>query len=142
MTGARAEIKPWLTPYRARRPNAPLNRAFLEDAAALGLNPRATASPGRASTDFGDVSQAMPGIHVYFGIARGVVPAHSVAFRDAAATPYALEQMLRVAEAMARVGYRFLRDTAFRSEVRRAFGPARRAAPAASPGGRAGGHFA
>lgn len=127
MTGTKVAVKPWLEPYKTRRPNQFLNDAFLDEAEQLGLNPVRNISTGRASTDFGDVSHAMPGVHIYFGIAQKVIAAHSVDFCQAAATPYALKQMLLAAEAMARVGYRYLADIEFRAKVNQAFKAANKA---------------
>lgn len=73
---------------------------------------------GRASTDFGDVSQVVPGTHVYFGISQKRIPLHSAKFAKAASTKYALQQMLKAAEAMAWVGYRFFNDEKFRRKVK------------------------
>lgn len=121
MTGTRLEVGETDTPYRARRLNRPLNDAYLEYAAALGLNPVIPKVPGRGSTDFGDVSRAIPGAHVYFGIARRKIPAHSVAMRDAAKSAFGLERMLLAAEALAHIGYRFFTEPEFRKNVARDF---------------------
>ncbi|MDY7009267.1 MAG: M20 family metallopeptidase [Planctomycetota bacterium] len=117
MTGTKAKISPGLEPYRGRRPNKPFNEAFIESAEAAGLNPVIPEQSGRGSSDFGDVSCVVPGSHVYFGIAGREIPAHSVAFRKAAGSAYGLKQMLRTAEAMAQVGYRYFSDDAFRKSV-------------------------
>ena len=89
----------------------------MEAAEAVGLNPVIPDKPGRGSSDFGDVSCVVPGAHFYFGIARRVIAAHSIAFCKAAGSDYGLRQMLRAAEAMARVGYRYMTDDAFRKSV-------------------------
>lgn len=117
MTGTRETMMENELPYRARRPNQPLNEAYVAEAKALGMRPRTPKRPGRGSSDFGDVSQLVPGAHVYFGIARGELPGHSVAFTRAAGTPYARAQMLRAAEALARVGWRYCTEPAFRQAV-------------------------
>jgi amidohydrolase len=121
MTGTRFEISPPRDPYRAGKPNGPLNAAWLDAAGAAGLRPIRAASLCRASTDFSDVQQVVPGSHVYFAISRRGVPIHSTAFRQAAQSSYGLRQTLQAAEAMSRVGYRFLTDAGFRREVRAAF---------------------
>lgn len=118
MTGTKAEIKLSKEAYKAGRPNTPLNMEFFEAAKKLGMNPVIPSKSGRASTDFGDVSRVVPGTHVYFGISREKIPLHSAKFAKAAAGKYALAQMLKAAEAMARVGYRFFTDKKFRREVK------------------------
>ncbi len=117
MTDTELEINPWLEPYRARWPNKPLNEAFIDAAGRAGLKPVVPNQPGRGSTDFGDVSQVVPGVHVYFGIAKKEIPGHSIAFLKAAGSAYGRKQMLRTAEAMAKVGYRYFTDAAFRKSV-------------------------
>jgi hypothetical protein len=51
----------------------------------------------------GNVSQILPSIHPYIGIAAEGTPGHSTAFRDAAATPQAHENALFAAKALALV---------------------------------------
>lgn len=121
MTGTRTEIQESDCPYQARKPNRALNDAFMQYAAAAGLNPITPERPGRASSDFGNVSRLAPGAHVYFGIARQTIAGHSTEMRAAAGSAYGLEQMLRAAAAMAATGRRFFADAAFRKEVARDF---------------------
>ncbi len=117
MTGTKPKISPALEPYKSRRPNKPLNEAFVEAAETVGLNPVIPDRSGRGSTDFGDVSHVAPGVHVYFGISKREIAGHSIALRKAAGSAYGLKQMLRTAEAMAQVGYRYFADDAFRKSV-------------------------
>ncbi len=121
MTDTEAIVEPMLEPYKARWPNATLNRLYVEAAGELGLHPQMPEHPGRGSSDFGDVSQKAPGAHVYFGIASTSIPGHSSVFSEAARTPYALDQMLKAAEAMARVGYAYLTDRETRREAKQNF---------------------
>jgi metal-dependent amidase/aminoacylase/carboxypeptidase family protein len=73
---------------------------------------------GRASSDFGDVSQLIPGTHVYFGISpKEKPPLHSAKFTEAAKSDYALDAMLKTSKAMAQIGYRFFTDPEFRKEI-------------------------
>lgn len=75
-----------------------------------------------ASTDFGNVTYALPALHPSFGIPT--VPNggnHTVAFTEAAATVAAHRATLNVAKALAATGVRVLDDTDFRAEVRKSF---------------------
>lgn len=121
MTGARAELEFSDVAYRSCRPNRFFNEAFIDYAGKLGLKPVIPKHPDRGSLDFGNVSRLVPGAHVYFGIAKREIAAHSVAFRQAAASEYALRQMLGAAEALANIGYRFFTDADFRNNVMRDF---------------------
>jgi metal-dependent amidase/aminoacylase/carboxypeptidase family protein len=121
MTGTRAELEFSDVRYQARRPNRFFNEAYVDYAGQLGLKPVVPEHAGRGSSDFGNVSQRVPGAHVYFGIARREIAAHSIAFREAAGGAYALRQMLAAAEALANTGYRFFTDAEFRKNVMRSF---------------------
>ncbi|MHC4914324.1 MAG: M20 family metallopeptidase [Planctomycetota bacterium] len=123
MTDTKVKVNARGTGYKARRPNAVLNEAFVEAATRAGLRPEVPERTGRGSSDFGDVSQVVPGVHVYFDIAgKGkTLPGHSEAFRQAAGTEYAQRQMLRAAEALAMVGWRYMSDAKFRRRVAAGF---------------------
>ncbi len=121
MTDTEAKIEPLMVPYKARWPNATLNRLYIEAVDQLGMKPQQPEHPGRGSSDFGDVSQKSPGSHVYFSISKKTVPVHSAQFAKAAASRYGLDQMLKTAEAMARVGYRYVTEPETRRAARRDF---------------------
>lgn len=126
MTATEATLEPWLTPYKARWPNATLNRVYVEAAKRFGLRPETPEHPGRGSSDFGDVSQQAPGAHVYFGISRKTLAGHSPDFRTAAGSSYGLDQMLKAAQAMAWVGYRYLTEESVRQSAARDFSETQR----------------
>lgn len=65
------------------------------------------------SSDIGNVSQRLPCIHPYLGIAPLGTPGHSVAMREAAAAPAAGQLMLKAAGALARTGADLLTDADF-----------------------------
>lgn len=117
MTDTTAEVVAWGESYRTRIPNAPLNEAWMAAATEAGLDPVIPERPPRASSDFGDVSHQVPGVHVYFGIAENELAGHSPEFCAAAGTDFALDRMLGAAEAMAVVGHRYLTDADFRARV-------------------------
>jgi amidohydrolase len=118
MTGTKVKVAPTELPYKTCWPNAGLNETYVEAAEALGLHPVPVSVPDRASTDFGDVSHAVPGSHFSFSISRHDLAGHSPAFREAAATPFAQDRMLLAAQALARVGWRYLTDAALQARVR------------------------
>ncbi len=121
MTGTRPLIRPLMIPYQGRTPNAVLNQAYWEAASAAGLKMELPATPGRGSSDFGNVSQAIPAIHGYFAISEGRIPGHSAVFAEAAAGELGRSNMLKAAAAMAAVGYGYLVSQAFRAAVRTEF---------------------
>jgi metal-dependent amidase/aminoacylase/carboxypeptidase family protein len=57
------------------------------------------------STDMGNVSQVVPAIHPDLAIVAEGTPSHSLAFRDAAATPRADEVTLLAATLVAQTAY-------------------------------------
>lgn len=117
MTATTATVEPWGERYKPRIPNARLNEAWLEATERAGLAPIVPDGPGRASSDFGDVSQQRPAAHVYFGIADKPTPVHSPDFCDAAGSELGMQRMLLAAEALAAVGHRYVTDADFREQV-------------------------
>jgi len=92
--------------------NRPLGEAFAENARSLGrtMQPRRP-SDTHGSTDMGNVTTVMPGIHPFLSITEGPVPGHSIAFTEAARTPLALETMHLAAKALAMTGLDALTDS-------------------------------
>jgi amidohydrolase len=82
--------------------NRPLAEAFAENARSLErtMQPRRP-SDTHGSTDMGNVTSIVPGIHPFLSITEGPVPGHSLAFAEAARTPRALETMHLAAKALA-----------------------------------------
>lgn len=103
--------------YKPGLPSQALNKAYHETTETLGMNPVIPKQGGRGSTDFSDVSQVVPGSHVYFKICETGTAGHSLAFAKAAASEFAQQQMLKAAEALANVGVRFFEDPEFRTAV-------------------------
>lgn len=121
MTGCTARLLDEGVPYKGRCPNKPMNERYAAAMAAQGDLCEIPLKSGRGSSDFGDFSVVCPGIHPYFGIAKGKIPGHSVEFCQAAGTDYAQEQMLRAAAAMADIGLAFLTEPEFAAAVKADF---------------------
>ncbi len=121
MSGTKFRIKDEETPYRSTRLNEPLNDAFIAVATKAGMNPTRPTQTGRASTDFGNLSQVVPGAHVLYKICDSNTPWHSQEFLKAASSEYALNETFRIAEVMAQVAWQFFTDEKFRNEVKQAF---------------------
>ncbi|MBQ4330199.1 MAG: M20 family metallopeptidase [Lentisphaeria bacterium] len=117
MTGATAEVTPYNTPYMARKPNAELNKSYLEGVSKLGMDYEIPVKGGRGSSDFGDVSQKVPGIHPYFAIADKEIACHSDAFRIASGSDMAFENAMTAAASMANTALRYLNDGDFKARV-------------------------
>ena len=117
MTGTTEEVCNFNLPYRARRPNEVLNNIYIAAMNASGNPIVIPERGGRGSSDYGNFSKVRPGAHPYFGISPVKIPGHSVAFREAAGTPYAEKSMLDAACAMAQAGFLFLTDPEVRAAV-------------------------
>ncbi|TME25450.1 MAG: M20 family metallopeptidase [Chloroflexi bacterium] len=91
--------------------NRPLAEAFAANAKALGraMQPRRPADT-HGSTDMGNVTTVVPGIHPFLSITDGPVPGHSIAFTEAARSPRALETMHLAAKALAMTALDVLAD--------------------------------
>lgn len=116
MTDTEVEIK-IASGYKPGLPNQALNAAYHELAEEMGMNPIIPKRGGRGSTDFSNVSQVIPGTHVYFAICEKGTAAHSTAFAVAAASEFGQYQMLKAAEVLANIGIRFFEDSEFRATV-------------------------
>jgi amidohydrolase len=114
LTGARLEVSDFYPMYENVRPNQPLARAVRANAEATGMrvedpNPRGRGGSG-ASTDFGNVSQAMPSFAMSFAVSETPLPGHSLAMTQAAITDLAHTNALYVAKALALTAADLLTD--------------------------------
>jgi len=102
--------------------NRPLAEAFAANAKTLGreMKPRRHGDT-HGSTDMGNVTSIMPGIHPFLSITDGPVPGHSTEFAAAARTPQALETMHVAAKALAMTAIDVLRDDKLRVRAKEAF---------------------
>jgi amidohydrolase len=122
MTGCTYKTIPNNLPYKARKPNAAMNRRYAEAMRVQGHDVKVEpVKAGRGSSDFGDFSQICPGIHPYFGISAIEISGHSKEFCAAASSALAGESMLAAAVAMADIALTYLSDADFRDEVQRDF---------------------
>ncbi|MGH2378063.1 MAG: M20 family metallopeptidase [Candidatus Limnocylindria bacterium] len=133
-TGARLEIVPYypfVTPegthamYENGRPNSVLARLARRHAVAAGLRldepPKGSRSSGGASSDFGNVSQAIPAFALGFAVSDRPVPGHTAAMRDAAATDLAHANAIAVAKTLALVAVDLLAEPGLLAEARADF---------------------
>lgn len=104
ITGARLEVSPAHPLYDNVRPNAVLARAARANAEAIGMpideTPRGW-NGGGASTDFGNVSQALPAYYLRFAVSQEPVPGHSTAMAEAAKSALAHDNALATAKVLA-----------------------------------------
>jgi amidohydrolase len=98
-----AQLKPTVRPgYAAMLPNNVLARLFAENWRSIGVEVREPRNGGgMGSTDFGNVSQALPGIHPYIAIATEDVAGHTIGFREASLSPAGHEGLMNAAKALA-----------------------------------------
>ncbi len=80
--------------------SSPLAESYEEHAAALGMEVDPEPRLGGGSTDMGNVTYVVPGIHPSFGI-ESEAANHTAGFTAAAATEAAHEETLRAAKALA-----------------------------------------
>jgi amidohydrolase len=102
--------------------NRPLAEAFAANARSLGrqMKPRRLGDT-HGSTDMGNVTSIVPGIHPFLSITDGPMPGHSTEFAAAARTPQALETMHVAAKALAMTAIDVLRDEKLRVRAKEAF---------------------
>ena len=115
MTGARLEVEEFYPFYENVRPNVTLAQAVGANAQALGmkLDEPLPGRPGSgASTDFGNVSQAMPGFELRYAVSETPVPSHTRQMQETAVTDLALNNALLVAKALSLTASDLLLDAA------------------------------
>ena len=103
MTGARLEVQEFYPFYENVQPNATLSQAMRANAQALGmkLDDPIPGRPGSgASTDFGNVSHAMPAFELRYAVSETPVPSHTREMCETAVTGLALANALSVAKAL------------------------------------------
>lgn len=97
--------------YENMVPSTRLSERWAAHVTELGVAVMANAPDERmGSTDMGNISQVIPSIHPYIAIAPEGTPGHSTVFRDAAATPPALESAMKAGKAMALTAIDVLSD--------------------------------
>ncbi|HLH83314.1 MAG TPA: amidohydrolase [Trebonia sp.] len=113
-TGTAVEITEPTPLYEERNNNHTIASRMARYLAAVGVEVSEPSPDDPAgSSDIGNVSQRLPCIHPYIRIAPLGTPGHSVAMREAAATPAAGQMMLKAAGALARTGADLLTDPGF-----------------------------
>lgn len=75
----------------------------------------------KISLDIGDVSHVVPCIHPYFAICETKCGLHSQEFAQAAKSPFALEQMLQVADVLAKTGWDVIRQPSLLNQIKEEF---------------------
>lgn len=108
--------------YRTMRTNHALAEAYRANIESLGrtvIDPESQRSMG--STDMGNVSHVVPGIHPSIAIAPPDVPIHTVEFRDLAASDSGHQGLVDAAKALAMTAIDVFLDPGLRSEMKREF---------------------
>ncbi|TEB36562.1 hypothetical protein FA13DRAFT_1622993 [Coprinellus micaceus] len=107
-------------PYYDLQQNSVLGQAFA-DIVGGRYGVQTTTAGTTASTDFGNVSYALPSLHPAFAIPTSPNGGnHTPGFAQAAATQEAHDAMLIITKGLALLGYRILSDPQFLREVRSA----------------------
>jgi amidohydrolase len=120
-TGATVAFEEGLA-YAERKVNFALAERFGHHLEALGE--RVLPPPeigGVGSSDFGNLSQALPAIHPYVAIVPEGTSAHTPEFAAAAASPAGMRGMLLAAKGLALTAADLLLERDFLEEVKRAF---------------------
>ena len=113
MTGSRLEVEEFYPFYENVQPNLTLAQAVGANLQALGvrLDDPIPGRPGSgASTDFGNVSQAMPAYELRYAVSETPVASHTRDMCETAITDYALSSALQVAKALSLTASDLLRD--------------------------------
>ena len=119
MTDTKYDITLAAPKYKSSIINKPLNDEFFKMADASGMNPKyiSHCGRGRASSDFGNVSQVFPSASFFFGITKQACPIHSIEFKKAAGSLYAFEQAFKSGKIMAAIALRIFLDKYYKNKV-------------------------
>lgn len=110
-TGARLEINEYMLPYESVVVNNTLAALWTKNLESLGEKvQQESRKRGMGSTDFGNVSQRMPGLHAYVQIAPPDVAGHSDGFAEAARSERGQEMLIKGAKALAMTAIDVLSD--------------------------------
>ena len=109
-TGARLEFSEVGHGYKAMKPNKILGELFLSHIVANGIPHNPPKDNAMGSTDMGDVTQVVPGIHPYVQIAGDNVAGHSREFATASSSERGQTAMLAAAKALALTTVELLED--------------------------------
>ncbi len=117
-TGTEVVIEDEMRLYAPTAPHPVMTELLAAELAAHGVQVT-TGGLVAASTDFGNVSQAVPADYVSFPVSESKVPGHSNAFRDAAVTDYAHRQALLAVDVLASAALRLATDGSLRARLER-----------------------
>ena len=123
-TGTRLEFEPYGARHDPRLPNPKLAELVEKNMTRLGLEVEPPPGPGAGmgSSDMGNVSQVIPALHPSFAIGpMGTLPAHSIAFEEAAGSEPGYEGMLKAAKIMAMTAVQLLAEPSNMREVAETF---------------------
>jgi amidohydrolase len=130
-TGATLELRWNENQYAAMNTNRAIAEAHRANLAALGRTVPEEENPRpMGSTDMGNVSKVVPGIHPTIAIAPSDVNGHSPEFADYAASASGDRAVVDGAKALAMTAIDILADAGLRARMREEFEGAQRGAPA------------
>ena len=124
MTGARLEIQELYPFYENVQPNVTLAQAAGRNAKALGMKmdePLSGRPGGGGSTDFGNVSQVMPGFEMRYAVSEEPVASHTREMTETAITDFALSNALLVAKTLSLTASDLLCDAALLESAKTEF---------------------
>jgi Xaa-Arg dipeptidase len=110
MTGCDYTVKKRRNSYQTNVVNPVLDKFVASKLSEMVMNPEQITS--LISTDYGNVSQIIPGCNFFFSICgkKSNVALHSEEFKELAGTPYAFEQCLKAGEVMALTALEFIQN--------------------------------
>jgi amidohydrolase len=109
-------------PYSDLRNNAVLAALFEENLRRLGIDPVEPVPWANAgSTDMGNVTHVVPGLHPTLAIAPADVPTHSQAFLEASGSLRGYQAMIDAAKALAMTGADLLTDPSLVAKAKAEF---------------------
>ncbi|WP_307257900.1 M20 family metallopeptidase [Oikeobacillus pervagus] len=120
-TGAKLNIIAFQNPVDNLLVNEKFNEVFHHVIEELGETIATGAWGGIGSTDAGNISQVVPTIHPYIKIGPDDLIAHTIPFREAAASKKGDEALIKGAKALALTGLQLLTNTKLLTTIKEEF---------------------
>ena len=124
MTEARLEVSEFYPFYENVRPNSVVARTLRANAERVGLyldQQLPSRQGSAASTDFGNVSQALPAFELRYAVSEQPVPSHTREMAEVATTDFACSKAISVAKALSLTACDFLEDAEAVAAARKDF---------------------
>ncbi|MDO4595279.1 MAG: M20 family metallopeptidase [Tissierellia bacterium] len=121
-TGCKMKYHNFEKSYNNMITNNKMAQIFKDNTGNLGIDLQLKDIDSMGSLDMGNVSQVVPSINPYFSISKDKkVIAHTVEFREATLTDYAIKESMKMIEALVMTAIDIAKDENLQEEIKKEF---------------------